>query len=253
MLFSILTILLIFVLARLYYYLTDDFRVGNITYREMPYEHENALLPPTDAELNAVKSILNQKFYYMDKGAQSYAFASENGEYVLKFFKFKHLKPHWFTELLPSISPFNHFKEHSRIRKQRKLASLFEGYEIAFAKNKEGAQLFFLHLTPTDFLGQQTTVVDKVGRKHLLDMDKTVFLIQKKGETLRNRLRLALNQGDISAAQKDIALIINMYLEEYQKGIFDRDHGVLQNTGFIGSKPFHLDVGKLSYHERAKE
>ena len=40
--------------------------------------------------------------------------------------------------------------------------------------------------------------------------------------------------------------IIDLYLLEYSKGIYDRDHGLMHNTGFVGEKPIHLDVGKLS-------
>lgn len=219
----------------------------------MPYEHKKETDPVPDLQLHQLKSLLNQKYYYIDKGAQSYAFMSEDHQYVLKFFKFKHLKPHWLIEILPSISPFNHFKEHTRIRKQRKLAGVFEGYEIAYEHNKEGSQLIFLHLTPTDYLKQTTILLDKLGREHQIDMDKVVFLIQKKGEPLRDRLRLALNEGNIQSAQQDLSLILNMYITEYQKGIYDRDHGVLQNTGLIDSQPFHLDVGKISKNDRMKE
>ncbi len=253
MIFTIFMAAAAFALARLYYHLTDDFHLGNITYDEMPYAHKKEIALPIDSELQQLKAILNQKFYYMDKGAQSYAFMSEDQQFVLKFFKFKHLKPHWLIEILPSISPLNHFKEHTRIRKKRKLEGVFEGYEIAFKYNKEGSKLIFLHLIPTDYLKQTTTVIDKLGREHLIDMDKIIFLIQNKGEPLRDRLRVALNQGDIQAARQDLSLILNMYVTEYQKGIYDRDHGVLQNTGMIGSEPFHLDVGKMSKNERMKE
>lgn len=252
-LFTVFMAVIAFGLARLYYYLTDDFHLGNITYKDMPFTQQNADAALTDNELLQLKDILNQKFYYLDKGAQSYAFQSADQQYVLKFFKFKHLKPHWLIENLPSISPLNHFKEHTRIRKQRKLAAVFEGYETAYQYNKEGSQLIFLHLNPTDYLQQTTTVLDKMGREHAIELDPVVFLVQKKGEPLRNRLKTALNQGNIEAAQTDLTLILDMYRLEYQKGIYDRDHGVLQNTGLIAHVPFHLDVGKMTKNEQMKE
>lgn len=243
----------VFGLARLYYYLTDDFHLGNITYPHLHYAPKSGIQSLNSDELTEIKSVLNQKFHYIDKGAQSYAFSSEDNQFVLKFFKFKHLKPHWFIEMLPSFSPINHFKEHTRLRKQRKLEGVFEGYEIAYACNKEGSQLIYLHLNPTDYLNQKTVVVDKLGREHSIEMDQIVFLLQKKGEPLRECLKRALDKGDLLAAQNDLKLILNMYVTEYQKGIFDRDHGVLQNTGIIHSQPFHLDVGKISKNERMKE
>lgn len=239
----------LFGLVRVYYYLTDDFRLSNITYSNIPYQSAWKV-PPSSEELAQIDRILNQKFYYIGKGAQSYAFASEDQQYVLKFFKFKHLKPNWLIELLPSISPFNHMKEQNRMRKQRKLSGVFEGYETAYHYNKEGSQLIYLHLTPTDYLKLHTTVLDKMGRAHVIDLDQTIFLLQKKGEPLRDRLKHWLDQGQIDQAKKDLSLIFEMYLKEYQLGIYDRDHGVLQNTGFIGMQPFHMDVGKISKDNR---
>lgn len=242
----------LFGLVRLYYYLTDDFRLGNITYSNIPYQSAWSTQPPSPDDLAHISQILNQKFYYIDKGAQSYAFSSQDQQYVLKFFKFKHLKPHWLVELLPPISPFNHIKEQNRIRKQRKLTGVFEGYETAYHYDKEGAQLIFLHLTPTDYLKLHTTLFDKIGRAHQIDLDQTIFLLQKKGEPLRDRLKQLLDQGQIDQAKNDLLLIFGMYMNEYQLGIYDRDHGVLQNTGFVGTQPFHLDVGKISKDDRIR-
>lgn len=218
----------------------------------MPYQTTWENAPLSSQEIADLKQILSQKFFYIDKGAQSYAFASEDQQYVLKFFKFKHLKQHWLVELMPPISPFNHYKEHNRIRKDRKLKGLFEGYENAYHFNKDGSQLVYLHLAPTDFLEQQVTVLDKMQRAHEINLDRTVFLIQKKGEPLRDRLNALLSQGQIDEAKVNLTKIFDMYIKEYSTGIYDRDHGVLQNTGFIDSQPFHLDVGKISKDENMK-
>ena len=82
----------LFGIARLYYRLTDDFRLANITY-ELPFKPSWKVPSLTKEEYSRLAQITNQKFTYIGKGAQCYAFASEDGEYVLKFFKFKHLKP----------------------------------------------------------------------------------------------------------------------------------------------------------------
>src|ERR1700722_581245 len=93
----ILAGLLIFFPIRAYYRWTDDFRIANITH-DIPYhpEWDTSL---SHEELAQLKSILDQPFTYIGKGAQAYAFASEDGKYVLKFFKFKHLRPNTFLAL----------------------------------------------------------------------------------------------------------------------------------------------------------
>ena len=62
-----------------------------------------------------------------------------------------------------------------------------------------------------------------------------------------------LKEGKVDEAEAAAASILAMYISEYQKGIYDHDHGVMQNTGFIGSQPFHLDVGKFNKDERMKD
>ncbi|WP_068469012.1 hypothetical protein [Candidatus Protochlamydia phocaeensis] len=249
---GLLASLLLFGAARLYYSLTDDFRLSNMTYQfdfEVPWKVE----PLTGEEQRDLTAILQQKFFYIGKGAQSYAFASEDQAYVLKFFKFKHVKPNWLIHLLPPVSPFNHYKAHYLERKKRKLIGVFEGYDLAYRKNRQAAGLIYLHLGPTDFIKQQVTVIDKLGLRHRINLDDVVFMVQKKGETLRARLTQLLNANRVQAAKEAISRLLDMYEQEYQKGVYDRDHGVLFNTGFIGDTPFHLDVGKLSENEQMKQ
>lgn len=241
-----------FGLARLYYRLTDDFRLSNIRH-QLPFEAPWKVPTLTAEEQQQLTDILNQKFSYIGKGAQCYAFASEDEQYVLKFFKFKHLKPSLWVDLLPSFGPFKDYKQSCIERKQRKLFGVFEGYDIAYRENRQDSELLYLHLVPTEHLHQAVTVVDKIGFERTINLDDVVFLVQKKGETLRTRLKQLLSQERLLEAEQAIASIVGMYISEYKKGVYDRDHGVMHNTGFVGSQPFHLDVGKFSKEERMRE
>ncbi|MBA3722329.1 MAG: hypothetical protein H0W88_08000 [Parachlamydiaceae bacterium] len=241
----------IFALARAYYHFTDDFRLGNITSNmviDLAWENP----PLTDKDKVYLSKILNQKFRYIGKGAQCYAFASEDKLYVIKFFKFKHLKPSWFLDLLPSIPALNKYKQRVAERKRRKFENLFIGYELAYREDKNESALLYLHLKPSDNLHLNVDVIDKIGIERSIDLDKVVFLIQRKGETLRTRMKKELGQGHLDKAQESLSQIIEMYTREYKKGIFDRDHGVMHNTGFVDNRPFHLDVGKLTKDDNMK-
>lgn len=238
--------------VRLYYRLTDDFRMGNITY-QLPFEAPWEVPALTSEEHLQLSHLLNQKFSYIGKGAQCYAFVSEDQQYVLKFFKFKHLKPNLIVDLLPSIPPFKGFKQSCKERKQRKLIGVFNGYDLAYRENRQDSKLLYLHLLPTNNLQLQATVVDKIGLERQINLDDVVFLVQRKGETLRSRLNSLLKQGRLQEAEQAMATILEMYISEYRKGIFDHDHGVMHNTGFIGNQPFHLDVGKLNKDDRMQQ
>lgn len=245
-------ILVLFGIGRLYYHLTDDFRLSNITY-DMNQE-EGWVFPRQNPKIeNQVAAILNQEYFYLGKGAQSYAFESADHLYVLKFFKFKHLRPNIFVRMLPELYPFKEYKTEAYARKRRKLHDVFDGYELAYLENRAISELIYLHIKPTDYLEQKVVVVDKLGLHHEIDLDKAVFLLQRKGKKLRDLMNQLLASGNINRAKRSIAQIFAMYVKEYKKGLYDADPGVMHNTGFIGDRAFHLDMGKLTKDNGLKE
>ncbi len=245
---GIVVLLAITGMTRLYFNLTDDFRVANITY-DLPFAApwKSAVLSADDNVV--IDQILNQKFSYIGKGAQCYAFGSEDGNYVLKFFKFKHLRPSWLAYLLPP----GEYKTNYFAIKEKKLKSVFDAYDLAYREDKDNAALIYLHLVPVDGFHKQAIVFDKMGIERKIDLNPTVFLIQRKGVTLRTRLNQLLSEGHVGQAKQSIDQILNMYISEYKKGIYDRDHGVMVNAGFIGNHPFHLDAGKFAKIEKLKD
>lgn len=247
-LFGILT----FSGIRLYYRLTDDFRLSNITH-DLPQNVDWKIPSLNATEQEQLSAILQQPFHYIGKGAQSYAFASQDGEYVLKFFKFKHLKPAWYLHLLPSMGPLARYKQAVIEKKSRKLHSLFIGYALAYLENRDYSQLLYVHLTPTKTFKQTVTIIDKLGRAWGIQLDDVVFLVQRKGETLRSILKDQLDHQQIEEAKQTLSKVLDMYVAEYHRGLYDRDPGVMQNTGFIDGQAFHLDVGKLTKEDRMRQ
>lgn len=247
----VLTLLALFILVRIYYKATDDFRTANITYK-MPHHQEWEIDDLSAAESNKINAILDQQFTYIGKGAQSYAFGSEDGKYVLKFFKFKHLRPNWFVNSFPNIPPFGPYRDQLTLRKHRKLYGVFNGYHVGYTADKDETGLIYVHLNTGDDLKRSITVTDKIGLKHTIDLDKVPFVIQEKGVTFAHHLKDLLSNNQLDLAKTRIRQILDLYHQEYKKGLFDKDHGLMHNTGFVGEKPFHLDVGKLTKNESMK-
>lgn len=250
-LWFVLALLVVIIAGRLYFRLTDDFRLANMTY-ELPYHKEWEIQPLDPEENEQLEAVLAQKFYYIGKGAQSYAFSSEDNKYVLKFFKFKHLKPHWFVELFPPIPPFSDYRNKQAVRKQKKLDGVFAGYRLAYDVHRGDSGLLFIHLNKTHDLHKSVIVYDKIGLQREIDLDSVVFLVQEKAKTTRSVVDDALKSGDLALAKQRIRQIFDLYMSEYNKGIFDKDHGVMHNTGFVGDRPIHLDVGKLTKNDAMK-
>lgn len=251
LLYLVLATIFLFGIARLYYRLTDDFRLANIT-EELTYRPEWEIPPLSPSEQNTLENILKQPFFYIGKGAQSYVFGSEDGHYVLKFFKFKHLRPSPFLEWLPSWTPLESYRLRQAARKERKFEGVFSGYHLAYSMHREDSGLLFVHLNKTKGIFPVVTVYDKIGRSHTIALDDVAFLIQNKGETLRTVIQKLLTEGNVEGAKQRLDQIFDLYASEYQKGIYDHDHGVMQNAGFTGNRPIHLDVGKLKREEKMR-
>ncbi len=238
--------------SRVYYALTDDFRLSNIT--SVVAHHPEWNLPPLAAvEEERLNAILAQPYRYLGKGAQSYVFASADGEYVLKFFKFKHLRPTPYLEWLPPFGPIATYVEKVKQRKERKLNGVFQSYLLAFHNDREESGLIFIQLNTEGNSSRKVSIEDKLGLHYEIPLEHYPFILQKRGVPLDATLDGLLKTGQLDAAKGKITQIFGLYAGEYRKGLFDHDHGVDRNTGFIGEQPIHLDVGKLLADESMKD
>ncbi|WP_039377643.1 hypothetical protein [Parachlamydia acanthamoebae] len=249
-----LFVLLCFGIARGYYNLTDDFRIGNYMH-EVPYHIAWENQPLSHEEQANLDKILDQKFEYLGKGAQSFAFISEDNKYILKLFKFKHLKPSWLVEWLPPVGILNEIRENERIKKLEKLESVFNGYNLAYDCHRKESGLLYVHLNRETCPGKIVHVTDKLGLPHQLNLSEIIYVVQEKAVTTRQEMTNLLSKGFVLTAIDRVNQIFDLYLQEYAKGIYDRDHGVMHNTGFVHGEtvyPIHLDIGKLSPSDNMK-
>jgi hypothetical protein len=246
-----------FILGRVYYRATDDFRIGNMTH-DVSNRPEWEAAPLNSEEMTHVKKILDQPYHYLGKGAQSYAFLSADGDYVLKFFKFKHLRQAGWVSYVPSIPPFTKWKEEDREKKESKLISVFDGYLTAYNLHREESGILYLHFNKTTNQLGSVKVSDKLGIGRTIDLDRVMFILQSKVKPMRGEIIQLINRGDVAGAIAMINKTFDLYMSEYRKGIYDRDHGVMHNTGYItlndGTvRAVHLDVGKMSKEPKMKE
>jgi hypothetical protein len=252
LLIALLLILAPFGAIRVWYKLTDNFYIEGIQ-NNFPYHAEWDVKAPSKKEQNDFLASIQKPLKYLNKGAQVFAFETEDGKYVVKFFKFKHSKPSYFVEILPPIYPFKEYKEAKRVKKLDKIALIFKGHIDAYNHDKEDTGLVWLHLNKTTDQFPNVHIIDKLGRSFTIDLDDIVFVVQKKGVVLRDALTKDLKTNDPKKAEQDLKLIVDLYFREYKKGIYDCDHGLDHNTGFtFDGQSFRFDVGKMSYGEEYK-
>lgn len=202
-------------------------------------EHLPSEVYPVSKEAHA---ILSQAFYFLGSGNQSYAFVSEDNKWVLKLIKFHCLTTHDPYQLIPRVGFLANIREERDQERQKKIQRVFHGFHVAYNFDRENCGLVCYHLPGKEELSHETVVYDKAGRKHVLDLNNYVFALQQKAVPTGELLKQG-NQEEL------IDSLFAMFREEFTAGLYDGDHNVIHNTGFVGKKPIRIDFGKLMQKE----
>ena len=225
---------------------TDGFTLTNI-HSDLPYSSQ------WEISCKELPNIFHQRFTYLGSGGQAYAFLSEDGNYVLKFFK-HHLRrlPFW-LKVLPLPSRFAIKKEIKREKRQQKLLRDFESYKIAYQILPEESGLLYAHLNKTKDLKKQARIVDKLGIEHKVDLDGVEFVVQKRASLVFPHLDTLIEQGKIEKAKRSIDALFFLVTSRCQKGIYDEDPRIRHNMGFVEDKAILIDVGRLRKDPQRKD
>ena len=233
-------LLVVFFTARLYIRATDGFHPDHLTY-QFPKDHPWQNSPLSDE----IPAIFKQELTYLGKGAQCYAFGSADGNYVIKFFKFKHHNPSFLEKFLPMAT----YRKMQREKHQKKVDSAFYGYDLAWRKHQKETGLLYLHLNKTNYLNLKAIIQDKIGRKYELELDPLVFVVQKRAKMTQEVLSQYLQGNDLEETEKKLEELFSFFHQEHSHQIFDRDHCVPKNTGFTKDGVIRVDAGKLAHSE----
>lgn len=244
-----------FSLNRIYYILTDDFWISNITFKEDYPDSFKQLLKVdslSEAETKNLFSILDQTYTYLGKGGQCFVFQTADEQYVIKFCKFKKYRPKFWIIPFLRIEPIKTYNAKRSIRKIHLILSGLAGYQLAVQKLGNQTGIIYLHLSTTNHLQKKITVYDKLGFSREIDLDQTAFIVQKKGIPFQNYISNALAEKNIAKIKEAFEKVFSLYLTEYMHGIYDKDHGancILTNIGFLqNNEIFRIDFG--GYREK---
>lgn len=199
-------------------------------------------LTPKETEL--LQTILAQNFHYLACGAQCFAFVSEDGRYVLKFFKMKHFIPKtWLKWLpLPCLKNYRVRKIDKRIFNHNQI---FSNYKIAYEELQKETGLVYIHLNKSKDLKISVTLRDRKGHPYVAPLDEFEFVLQKKGQIASHKIKSCVQNGNIEGALSCIKTLLQHITIQCQKGFIDKDSGLLNNYGFVEDQAIHFDVGRL--------
>lgn len=231
---------------RFWYAYTGGFTVEGI-HAYLPFDADRAVAPlPADRQV-PLAAVVDQPYTYLGKGAQCFAFISQDGQYVMKFFKSKHYQPTLLARLASPLPFLTNYLQEKRKLKKQQLAAIFSGYLLAYQYLGADSGILYLHLNGGEEFQRNLLVRDGFGSRWAVALDPTIFVLQRYSEPLASVLDSALKNDNKALAHLRLKQVVDMYLRSYAQGIYDRDHAVTRNIGFAGEQPIHLDVGHLTF------
>lgn len=252
LLFLSLLVVSLYGLGRLYYHMTGGFMVSNIT-SDFPFQPQWEVRPLMESEQAELTKALEQPYFYLGKGCQSYVFASQDGEYVIKFFKYQRYRLQSWLAYFPPLPAIVKYRQQKMEKKWNKLDGFVQSWKVAFENLKNETGLIYVHLNKTDQLQKSVILYDKIDQKHVVALDQMEFCIQRRAKMLCDTLLEYKEKGDLAKAQQLIHHLLTMILAEYARGLADNDHALMQNTGVAHDRPVHIDVGQFVFNEKIKQ
>lgn len=234
-----------------FYSLSDGFSLSKIK-NTFPVTEEWQLPAPTAKEQKRIANICGQKFHYLGKGSQVYAFLSEDGQYVLKFFKCYHLKPVGWAAKVPLPSFLDTSRQAILDKRYKKISTTLESYKIASESLRDECGLIAVEILPTASINQEVEIYDKLGRKHLLNLGHYGFILQRKADLIYPKLSEWIASNNMDAAKEAIRSMIALIVQRSKKGIQDSDPDLHKNAGLIGTTAILIDLGCLHRNPEAK-
>ncbi|HSX13381.1 MAG TPA: hypothetical protein VLE96_03065 [Chlamydiales bacterium] len=194
--------------------------------------------------------IENQEFHYIGHGGQAVAFA--NDVYVLKFFLARQLQG---EKRYPIPKPTHWIPKHRDARREKRaktrLASLnkaMKNTSAAFERIPEKTGIIALHFRALDEHLPTITLIDHMGKKHAVDLNRASFVFQHKAKLIPEKLACSENKEAV------IAKLNQFFIERANAGFIDTERSFMinHNYGFLGDTPIQLDVGNIEFQENLK-
>ncbi len=231
---------------------TQGFSIGAIS-SSHPYIKEYDTRPLLISEEKELKHALEQPYNYFGRGGQAFVFFSEDGKYVVKFFKQRLFRKNWLLNHIPLPKVLHRYRAKRNWKREDKHMRDFFSYKIAFEEFLDETGLLFVHLNPTNTLQTKLTIEDPLHLKHTIDLDKFDFIVQRRAENTLERIDQYMRNGDIEKAEDAIKKMLLLISLRCKKGFIDRDPNIGTNCGFIGDRAIKIDVGRLAHSEEMKQ
>ncbi len=246
-LFNVIAISAFFLLATSFIYFnyikrTKGFCVQKILSRHS-YNSNWDVGSPTQKQLTLLSHLSTQTFHLLGSGKDTYAFVSANGQYVIKFFKQKHMNCHSFLDLLPLPRQFRLIRNeicnrHCYLRKK-----MYSSFVLTYAQLQKETGILFLHLNKTNYIKKKFRFLDQHDELIHLNMDTMEFLIQRRARPLFSTIDNMMKERDFGGAKRTIDQILLHVTDLSLRGIGSADIDCRKNLGYFEGRVIAIDLG----------
>lgn len=241
----ILALLIFIAVERLTHWKTKGFRVHKmISYLEFDPRWEIA--PLSIEERKEISKILDHPFRFLGSGQQFYVFESQDGQTVIKFIKHNHRRPiSWINRI--ELPFFDEWRQTLIQKREKNLYDLMYSCTLAYNHLKEETGLIYAHLNKTDEWNKKVTLIDSIGVAHVVDLDSTEFLLQKRATLFCKTVTENIDQG-----KEYIDAFLELISSHCRKGIANLDLVINRNLGVHEERVVAIDFGSLFENPRLK-
>ncbi|QVL54955.1 MAG: hypothetical protein KFB95_06450 [Simkaniaceae bacterium] len=195
---------------------------------------------PSPEQAALLDRVSTQTFSPLGSGRECYAFVSEDGEIVVKFFKQKHMRTRYILDYLPLSEHIQMIRNETLNRHSHRRLSLYQSYQLAHERLQDHSGVLYLHLTKTNYLKKPITLFSSRGKKLVLKLDDMEFLIQKRAHHIFDVLSESPEKG-----KQTIDAILDYLTLRNERGIGDNDINCKRNLGVLDGKVIQIDIGEL--------
>jgi hypothetical protein len=200
-------------------------------------------VPPQPFEKEAGK-LLDQPFTYLGEGNQCVAFLSQDTQVVLKLFKLHLVRTGFIREALRSKEQLSFTQKLKKARLDR-LSNTMQSLLFSYQNFRDETGLIYLHLSPSTHLKKKLTLYDKIGICQSIDLDQTLFFLQRKAEPVYETLSRLMQDKEVEKAKQCIYSLLELIHKRQKMGIADIDPRIDTNFGFVGCQAIEIDVGSF--------
>lgn len=237
-LIGLLSLTVVFTAALCFFH-ADTFSVSKIK----PRRDFSFQATPTVShkEIEELRTIISQPFTYLSEGPESYVFASQDGKYVIKFFKMRRMTPKYWLNYIPL--PWLEKKRLSKIEERERVRhECFGGLKIAFEKFKYQTGCLFLHLFRTQYLRMKVVVQDNEEKWHEIPLDQVPFLMQKRVTMLPEYIQQLMDKGKKEDVIRHLCQLLDLMKITCYKGYIPVSEEIEVDYGFLEDRPIYVEA-----------